>query len=129
LPFDAEKHFFSNAAPYQAGAYQYAGILKNLKISNIQSRAVELIFERNKGGTQILLSPYIYLCQGIYQTLEYSSDLKNWYLADLTGMQLSQTGGNTSNYCENIAFTKSTSSTPKAFYRIKYSNTAPSIAF
>lgn len=129
LPFDAEKHFFSNASPYQAGAYQYAGILKNLKITYLQSSAVELTFERNKGGTQVLLSPYIYLCQGIYQTLEYSSDLKNWYLADLTGMQLSQTGGNASNFCENIAFTKNISSTPKAFFRLKYSNTAPSIAF
>jgi len=129
LPFDAENHFFSNASPYQAGAYQYAGILKNLKISYVQSSSVELAFERNKGGTQILLSPYIYLCQGIYQTLEYSFDLKNWYSADLTGMELSQTVGSASNYYENITFTQNISSTPKAFYRMKYSNTAPSIAF
>lgn len=129
LPFDAEKHFFSNAAPYQAGAYQYAGILKNLKISNIQSRAVELIFERNKGGTQILLSPYIYLCQGVYQTVEYSSDLQNWFLADLTRMQVSPIGGKASEFCESISFSKSTVSAPKMFYRIKYSNTVPAIAF
>ena len=128
LPFDAEKHFFSSASPYQAGAYQYAGILKNLKISYIQSSSVELAFERNKGGTQILLSPYIYLYQGIYQTLEYSFDLKNWYSADLTGMQLSQTVGSASNYYENITFTQNTSSISKAFYRIKHSSTVPAIA-
>ena len=128
LPFDAEKNFFSNASPYQAGAYQYAGILKNLRISFVQSGSVELAFERNKGGTQILLSPYIYLCQGIYQTLEYSFDLKNWHLASLTGMQLSQVSGNAFDYCENITFSKTPSPEPKLFYRIKYSNIAPAIS-
>jgi len=129
LPFDAEGATFESSGPYHAGAYQRLGNPRNLQLQLDVLRNAIISFTRNKGGTQILTSPYIYLYKDIYQTLEYSYDLKSWYLADLNGMHLSQVTGNGSSFCENITFSKSTSSTPKAFYRVKYSNTAPSIAF
>jgi hypothetical protein len=128
LPFDAEGVAYESTGPYHAGAYQLLGNPRSLQIQLDASRNANISFARNKGGEQILVEPYIYLCKGTYQTLEYSDDLKNWYLASLTGMQLSQASGNAFDYCENITFSKTTSSAPKMFYRIKYSDTVPAIA-
>ena len=128
LPLDAEGVAYESTGPYHAGAYQRLGSPKKLQLQLDALRNANTSFTRNKGGTQIQLSPYIYLCNDIYQTLEYSFDLRNWSLANLTGMQVAPIAGKASEYCENISFSKSTSLTPKAFFRIKYSNTVPSTA-
>jgi len=128
LPLDAEGVAYESTGPYHAGAYQRLGSPKILQLQLDALRNANTSFTRNKGGTQIQLSPYIYLCNDIYQTLEYSFDLRNWSPANLTGMQVAPIAGKASEYCENISFSKSTSLTPKAFFRIKYSNTVPSTA-
>ena len=128
LPFDAEGAAYESSGPYHAGAYQRLGNPRSIQIQLDSSKNANISFARNKGGEQILVAPYIYLCKGTYQILEYSDDLKNWYLASLTEMQLSQASGNAFDYCENITFSKTTSSAPKMFYRIKYSDTVPAIA-
>jgi len=129
LPLDAEGVAYESTGPYHAGAYQRLGSPKILQLQLDASRNANTSFTRNKGGRQIELSPYIYLCNNIYQTLEYSFDLRSWSPANLTGMQVAPIAGKASEYCENISFSKSTSLTPKAFFRIKYSSTLPSIAF
>ena len=128
LPLDAEGVAYESTGPYHAGAYQRLGSPKNLQLQLDALRNANTSFTRNKGGTQIQSLPYIYLCKDIYQTLEYSFDLKNWSLANFTGMQVSPIAGKASEYCEKISFSKSTSLAPKAFFRVKYSNTVPSTA-
>jgi len=128
LPFDAEGVAYESTGPYHAGAYQLLGNPRSLQIQLDVSKNATISFTRNKGGQQVLVAPYIYLFNDIYQTLECSEDLENWHLASLTGMQLSQASGNAFDYCENITFSKTTSSAPKMFYRIKYSDTVPAIA-
>jgi len=128
LPLDAEGLAYESTGPYHAGAYQLLGNPRSLQLQLDAFRNANISFTRNKGGEQILVAPYIYLCKGIYQTLEYSGDLKNWHLASLTGMQLSQASGNAFDYCENITFSKTQSPEPKMFYRLKYSDTVPAIA-
>lgn len=128
LPLDAEGAAYESSGPYHAGAYQRLGNPRSIQIQLDASKNANISFTRNKGGTEFL-APYIYRCEGVYQTVECSSDLQNWFLADLTGMQVSPIGGKASEFCESISFSKSTVSAPKMFYRIKYSNTDPAIAF
>ena len=126
LPLDAEGVAYESTGPYHAGAYQRLGNPKSIHIHLDVSKNANISFTRNKGGTESL-APYIYMYEGVYQTVEFSYDLQNWFPADFTGMQVTPISGKAFEFCENIAFAKSTSSTPKAFYRIKYNNTAPSV--
>jgi hypothetical protein len=131
LPFDAEGVAYESTGPYHAGSYQLLGSPRTIKAQLDAAGNVIISFTRNKSGGRTPAAQYIYNYGGCYQTLEYSYNLQDWFLVDLSGMQLQQTpiSGKAFEFCENIAFSKSTSSTSKTFYRIKYSNTAPTIAF